>query len=283
MSTPLTVLNNGIISLCNGIPPKYCNHQVISYKTPIHISDEHRRLLMNSKAYIGIFSGSTAVEFRRLYFHLKTYQFVLWEKVRVNPNNLKKYLILKVTFKRPYVSSLVDTFSIGISSKGLFFLLHKEKLPGDRGYWYYPLMHYPRFQRVPDLLRYLAYIHNYSAYTLASLDEIAHTAGRYQPFNKYHMLNYYTEDGEFSDNGVKCKFCDTRNSSQIALPGNVRSLQNLAACVVQTYCSKIAFTPVLIHKLKCYIPPPIFNYVSCCTNYIQDDILLNCSCFTKKY
>jgi hypothetical protein len=268
--------------MCHGEMPTYCSHQTISYKSPIQVPDKFRRFLINSKAYLGIFGGLT-MDLREMYSLLNPYQFFLWEMITVNPNNLKKYLILKVTYRLPYYGSGTETYSLGMSSKGLFFILHQEKLPGNAGFWYYPLMHYPSFHRVSDLLRYLNFLHNYSAYSLASLYEIAEMEGRYRNFNKFHMINYSTTTTTTTT--PKCKLC---NSKQIVSSttniGNVRSLQNLAACIIQTYSIKIAFDPVLLYKLKgTQLPVSIFNYLCCTPNYIYDDVKLSCTCFMKKY
>lgn len=281
MSRLTTLRRNKLIKLCNGHPPEICTCQdVITYNTPVQVPDKYRRSLVCSKSYLGNFTKET-IDLENLLKRLNCFQYVLWEKVLKNPNDLQTYLILKVTFRRPYNRcGSLSTQSIGLSSTGLFFLVHLKTLPGNIAPWYYPLLEYPSFKYVSDLLKYLEFMPKYSAYDNKIDKELEDAESKYINYNKYHMLTYIFKGKTIN----VCRFCAYKNKDITCIGGNVRSLQNLTSCFIQGYSYRLAFDPTSIVDLKGKeLPNNVYNYMVCCSNYMYDDALLHCSCISKQH
>lgn len=255
----MTPLDRRLIELCNGNVPDVCPHHYICYSMDVQIPQKFRKQVVNSKAYLGHFSDLTYALKLHIEAYCERYQYILWERVCINPNTLKKTLVLHVTFynqKRMYLGPVYQTFEIGMDSIGRFLILSKQKLPGDKSPWYYPLIHYPSFNKVIDLLVYIEYKSMFLMYNHRMINDIQRSRFKYRHYNKYECKNH-------------CKNCLAGKTK------TVRSLKNLTCCYIQTYSKRIAFDVEYIKTLLgVEVPPSLYEYLDCCINYIKDDGIL---------
>jgi hypothetical protein len=227
--------------MIQAIPPDYCRrHELNHYAMPLTVSDRFRGPILTAKSYLGTFDNVQSVQKIMLEKRCPNYQYVIWEHRMKNPNTRKEVRIMMASYNRDYHRFKHVEFTI--NAMGQFVILHYQRLPGEQRHFYLPLVHFPTFHRVVDLLLYLEFIWDFGDYHYPKDFETMFKMKPLSPYNKY------------KNTGIT----------------GVRSLQNLCACLLHCYYIDDIWELRMPHHPP--IPMKLFRYIQHCDTYLMDDV-----------